>query len=94
VVDRNILLSGPLRPIGRGDFPLFSTARTLFLKVFVALAHTVVGDQGNDLLFGQRLGALRIPAQAGHGFQSKLDSDSDGSWTPIPGQAGQPEVIT
>ena len=32
---------------------------------------------------------LRIPDQAGQRFQSNLDSDSSGSWTPIPRQAGQ-----
>jgi len=54
---------------------------------------TVTGDGAYDTK-ACHAAIVRIPAQAGHGFQSKLDSDSDGSWTPIPGQAGQPEVIT
>ena len=33
---------------------------------------------------------LRIPRQAGHPFQSKLDTDSRRSWTVIPRQAGHP----
>lgn len=36
---------------------------------------------------------MRIPAQAGHGFQRNLDSDSNGSWTAIPRQAGQLEAV-
>jgi hypothetical protein len=31
---------------------------------------------------------VRAPAQAGHRFLSKLDSDSCPNWTPIPAQAG------
>ena len=36
---------------------------------------------------------LRIPSQAGHGFHGNLDSDSNGSWTAIPRQAGQLEAV-
>ena len=32
---------------------------------------------------------LRIPAQSGHRFRAKLDTDSGGKWTPIPDQSGQ-----
>jgi hypothetical protein len=39
-------------------------------------------------LSASRSGLLRAPAQAGHRFLSKLDSDSCPNWTPIPAQAG------
>lgn len=59
------------------------------LDLFSEVLHAYAPGEGGALS-----NQVRIPAEAGHGFQSKLDSDSDGSWTPIPGQAGQPEVIT
>ena len=31
---------------------------------------------------------LRIPAQTGHRFRSKVDRDSGGNWTGIPAQTG------
>ena len=32
---------------------------------------------------------VRIPAQTGHRFRTKLDTDSGGNWTLIPDQSGQ-----
>ena len=69
-------------------------ARGLIQKAIEVEVKELLEEYGNvKMLGGQRAvvrnGYLRIPAQAGHGFQGKLDSDSIGSWTPIPRQAGQ-----
>ena len=45
---------------------------------------TFTGETGNT-----KDNTVRIPAQTGQRFRTKLDTDSGGNWTLIPDQSGQ-----